>query len=309
MRDMAVSAKVGRGEPIRNAILIAGPTASGKSAYALERAENEHGAIVNCDSMQVYSVLHVLTARPSATETQIVPHHLYGYVHPSQSFSTGQWMADVTELLESGALEDRRPIFVGGTGLYFRALLGGLSQMPKIPDSLRTRLRAELSESGSVRLHKELNEKDPAAAASINPGDPQRVLRALEVFEASGRSILEWQKERTPPLVDELSAQKYLILPDRAVLHRRLEQRLDRMIDLGALAEIAALGQLGIDPAMPAMKAIGVPQLLAAADGAVDLEIALKDAKTATRQYAKRQMTWFRNQLDDNWVILTGQPE
>lgn len=259
--------------------------------------------------MQVYSVLNVLTARPGAREMQIVPHHLYGYVHPSQSYSTGQWLTDIADLLESGGLDGRRPVFVGGTGLYFRALLGGLSQMPKIPDSLRSRLRSELSELGSARLHEELKEMDPAAAASINPGDPQRVLRALEVFEASGRSILEWQKERTPPLVDGLSAQKYLLLPDRAVLRRRLEQRLDRMIDLGALAEIAALRQLEIDPAMPAMKAIGVPQLLKAANGAVDLEKAVEDAKTATRQYAKRQMTWFRNQLDDSWTILPGHPQ
>lgn len=302
------SARVGKGEPVRNAILIAGPTASGKSAFALELAQREHGAVINCDSMQVYSVLHVLTARPDASEMQAVPHHLYGYVHPSQPFSTGRWLADVAGLFETGALEDRRPVFVGGTGLYFRALLGGLSQMPRIPDTLRTRLRAELSASGSVRMHEKLDETDPAAAAEINPGDPQRILRALEVFEASGRSILDWQKRQTPPLVDEASARKYLLLPDRAELHRRIEQRLDRMIDLGALAEIEALRRLRLDPALPAMKAIGVPQFLAAADGSVELETAVENAKTATRQYAKRQMTWFRNQLDESWTTLPAQP-
>ncbi len=259
--------------------------------------------------MQVYNVLNVLTARPGETETRTVPHHLYGYVDPSQAFSTGQWLADVAELIGSGALGGRRPVFVGGTGLYFRALLGGLSQMPSIPQTLRNRLRTNLSELGSERLHGRLSEKDPAAAESIHPGDPQRVLRALEVFEASGRSILEWQKERTPPLVDSASAQKYVLLPDRAVLRRRLEHRFDRMIELGALSEIAALRQLGLDPALPAVKAIGVPQLLAAADGTIDLETAVSNAKIATRQYAKRQITWFRNQLDDSWTIITGQPE
>lgn len=301
---MAISVAAGKGEPVRNAILIAGPTASGKSAYALEHAKRLKGSIVNCDSMQVYSVLKLLTARPGIRDMQTVPHHLYGYVHPSQKFSTGQWLADVASLLRSTKLDGCRPVFVGGTGLYFRALLGGLSDMPQIPDSLRSRLRRELIERGSGGLHENLSEKDPLAAASINPGDPQRVLRALEVFEVSGRSILEWQKRQSPPLVDSASAQKYVLLPERPVLRQRLEQRFDRMIDQGALAEIAELRELALDPAMPAMKAIGVPQLMAAAEGQVDLEAAVENAKTATRQYAKRQMTWFRNQLDDSWTVV-----
>ena len=305
MRDMAVSAKFGKGEPVRNAILIAGPTASGKSAFALEQAQKEHGAIINCDSMQIYSVLHVLTARPSAAEMQTVPHHLYGHVHPSQPYSTGRWLTDVAGLFEAGTHDGRRPVFVGGNRALFPGTAGRpVTNAEDFPILCAPRLRAKLSEAGSARLHGILAEKDPAAAASINPGDPQRVLRALEVYEASGRSILEWQKERTPPLVDASSAEKHLLLPDRAVLHQRLEQRLDRMIDLGALAEVAALRRLNLDPALPAMKAIGVPQLLAAADGSVELEVAVENAKTATRQYAKRQMTWFRNQLDDSWSIV-----
>ena len=294
-------------EALEDAVLIAGPTASGKSAFALDYATRHGGAIINCDSMQVYTVLNVLTARPAPEDLELVPHHLYGYVHPTETYSTGRWLADVARLLKSSRLGGRRPVFVGGTGLYFRALTEGLSEMPEIPSVVRRRLREEMSEFGPEAMHARLAALDPAAAEAIRATDPQRILRALEVFEVSGRSILAWREQRTRPLVRSESAEKLLLLPDRDVLNRRIERRLDGMIEMGALSEVQALRDLDLEPAMPAMKAIGIPQLMAALDGSSTLEASVARAKTATRQFAKRQVTWFRNQLDDSWTRLDGQ--
>lgn len=286
---------------MRNAILIAGPTASGKSAMALDRAEREGGVVVNADSMQCYSVLNVLTARPGDDELARAPHELYGHVHPSRAYSTGVWLRDVTRLKEGGAFADRPPIFVGGTGLYFRALVEGLSEMPEIPDNVRDRWRYELNERGAERLHRILRQEDPEAAAAIRSSDGQRLVRALEVLEASGRSILAWQAERGRPLIDRASAQFFVIQPERAFLVGRIEERFDRMIDNGALAEVAALAALKLDPALPATKAIGFRELEAALEGRVPMTEAILRSKIATRQYAKRQATWFRHQLGAEW--------
>ncbi len=297
---------------MKNAILIAGPTASGKSALALDLAERSGGIIVNTDSMQGYSVLDVLTARPSAAELARVPHFLYGHVHPSVAYSTGAWLRDVTKLIDDGTFSERpdgtfseRPvIFVGGTGLYFRALAEGISDMPEIPQSIRDRWRHELKEQGAARLHGILLREDSAVAMQLKPTDSQRIVRALEVLDASGRSIADWQAARGGPLIDRGSARFLVIEPDRAELVERIEARFDRMLDKGALDEVKRLVALGLDPDLPAMKAIGVRELQAAMAGRLSFPEAIERAKIATRQYAKRQATWFRHQLGPEWQRL-----
>jgi tRNA dimethylallyltransferase len=289
---------------IRNAILIAGPTASGKSALALDLAERKGGAIVNTDSMQVYSVLDVLTARPGAAELARAPHFLYGHVHPAVPYSTGAWLRDVSRLVDGGALAGHVPIFVGGTGLYFRALLEGISDMPDIPGVIRDRWRSELKALGAHRLHRELFRRDAAAAVRLKPSDSQRILRALEVLDASGRSILDWQAARGRPLIERESATLLAIEPQREALVRRIDARFDAMIDRGVLDEVKAILELGLDPALPAMKAIGVRELAAALAGKLPFPEAIERSKIATRQYAKRQGTWFRNQLGPEWRRL-----
>jgi tRNA dimethylallyltransferase len=301
---MKASGRSGEGGRIRNAILIAGPTASGKSALAFELALAIGGAVVNTDSMQGYSVLDVLTARPGPEEMARVPHHLYGHVHPSTAYSTGAWLADVMRLVDEERLEGRPPVFVGGTGLYFRALAEGISEMPGIPQPVRDRWRHELSEQGPAALHRILARDDPAAASRLKPGDGQRIVRALEVLEASGRSILHWQAQRGSPLIDRASARFLVIEPDRQALVARIEARFDAMMDGGALEEVRALDALALDPALPAMKAIGVPELRSAMAGEMTYSRAIERSKAATRQYAKRQATWFRNQLGEEWQRL-----
>ncbi|MEO3386268.1 tRNA (adenosine(37)-N6)-dimethylallyltransferase MiaA [Mesorhizobium sp. CAU 1741] len=294
-------ARQGPNEPLKNAILIAGPTASGKSALALKLAQETGGVIVNADSMQVYGVLRVLTARPDDADLATAPHHLYGHVDPREYYSTGRWMREVADLIASGKLENRPAIFVGGTGLYFRALTEGLSAMPSIPDDVRARWRDALAAEGPEAMHALLAERDAATAARLKPGDGQRIVRALEVHEASGRSITHWQQEAGRPLVDEAKAQLFVIEPERALLHARIEARFDAMMEHGAMQEVLAFGALGVDDAMPAMKAIGVRELQAADRGEISLAEAVARAKAATRQYAKRQSTWFRNQLGPAW--------
>ncbi|MDX8538236.1 tRNA (adenosine(37)-N6)-dimethylallyltransferase MiaA [Mesorhizobium abyssinicae] len=311
MSGIGTSGQAGEGR-VKNAILIAGPTASGKSALALDLAERQGGIIVNTDSMQGYSVLDVLTARPGSTDLARAPHHLYGHVHPSVAYSTGAWLRDVTKLIEDGLLAERpvgtfveRPvIFVGGTGLYFRALAEGISDMPGIPTAIRDRWRYELKEQGAERLHRILMREDSAVGMQLRPTDGQRIVRALEVLDASGRSIAEWQAARGRPLIDRSSARFLVIEPDRAELVGRIETRFDRMLDVGALDEVRELLALNLDPDLPAMKAIGVRELQAAMAGQSSFPEAIERAKIATRQYAKRQATWFRHQLGPEWRRL-----
>nr|WP_199194696.1 tRNA (adenosine(37)-N6)-dimethylallyltransferase MiaA [Phyllobacterium phragmitis] len=289
---------------IKNAILIAGPTASGKSALALRLAKERDGFIVNTDSMQVYGVLDLLTARPQADDLLAAPHYLYGHVPPSQLYSTGRWLGDVEALLNRPELRGRVPVFVGGTGLYFRALTGGLSDMPDVPDEVRERWRGRLAAEGAPALHRVLSGMDAVAATILRPTDGQRIVRALEVMEASGRSIYDWQKEKGRALVDAEAVRRVVILPDRALLAQRISRRFDMMMHSGAVDEVKALLALGLSEALPAMKAIGVREIGAALAGEITFEEAAERAKIATRQYAKRQMTWFRNQLDSGWQIL-----
>ncbi len=289
---------------MRRVTLIAGPTASGKSAAALRIAQDRGAVIVNADSMQVYDGLRVLTARPGPDDLRLAPHHLFGHVPPSTAYSTGQWARDAQAVLERLA-PDVPLVFVGGTGLYFRALRQGLSPMPSIDAAVRAHWRAQLKEKGAAVLHGDLAARDPEAAAALEPGDGQRIVRALEVLDASGRSIRWWQQKTGRPLLgDGDRVDAWLILPDRAALHRRIEDRFDRMIDDGALDEVAALRAMGLDPDLPAMKAIGVPELVAVLDGRLPLAAAITRIKAATRQYAKRQMTWWRNRQAGAWQVV-----
>ena len=290
---------------MKNAILIAGPTASGKSALALRLAQETGGTVVNADSMQVYGVLRVLTARPDEVQLAAAPHRLYGHVDPREAYSTGRWMRDVDALIRSGELGDKPAIFVGGTGLYFRALLEGLSAMPEVPAIVRQRWRNALAEHGPNALHELLVERDPVAARAIRPSDGQRIVRAMEVLEASGKPISQWQARSGTPLVEQSSAQLMVIEPDRTILKARIDQRFDAMIEEGALEEVRAIAALGLDDMLPMIKAIGVRELLAADRGETGFDEAIYRAKIATRQYAKRQSTWFRNQLGPDWQRIS----
>ncbi|PCK80138.1 tRNA (adenosine(37)-N6)-dimethylallyltransferase MiaA [Rhizobium sophoriradicis] len=289
---------------VENAILITGPTASGKSALAVELAKRHGGAVVNADSMQVYDTLRVLTARPSEEEMQGVPHHLYGHVPAGAAYSTGAWLRDVSALLPALKAAGQLPVFVGGTGLYFKALTGGLSDMPAIPEALREELRTRLLEEGPDKLYAELDAIDPAMSANLNSQDGQRIVRALEVIKATGRSIADFHGRSGPVLIDAEKARKIVVLPDRAVLHQRINGRFEKMLQQGAEDEVRSLLALGLPAEAPVMKAIGVSQIAAMLKGEMRREEVLEKGAAATRQYAKRQMTWFRNQMDESWERL-----
>jgi tRNA dimethylallyltransferase len=287
------------------AILIAGPTASGKSALALALAERRGGIIVNADSMQVYRDLRIITARPTAAEEQRASHRLYGHVDAADNYSVGRWCREAGTALAEARWNARPAIIVGGTGLYFNALTRGLAAVPPVPAAIRAEVRARLASEGAPALHTELSRRDPAAAARLMPGDRSRVTRALEVVLATGRPLKEWQEEEeeTPALLDISRAAKVFLMPDREALLRRIDARFDTMIAAGALEEVRALAARHLDPALPAMKAHGVPWLIRHFNGEITLAEAAEKAKRDTRQYTKRQATWFRNQLPQfAWV-------
>lgn len=278
-------------------MLIAGPTASGKSALALMLAERCGGTVINADSMQVYRDLRVLTARPTAEDEARVPHRLYGHVDASENYSAGRWCVDAAKALDEARAGGRLPVFVGGTGLYFKALTGGLAAVPPIAPDVRARLRARLMAEGVAALHAELVRRDPATAARIMPRDRSRILRALEVIEATGRSLGDWHREGQPPVVDAERAVRVFLTPDRKALVARIEKRFADMLRAGALEEVRALDARNLPEHLPAMKAHGVPWLRRHLRGEITLEEAAAGAVMDTRRYAKRQVTWFRNQM------------
>ena len=278
-----------------DAVLIAGPTASGKSAAALALAEALNGVVINADSMQVYAEAPILTAQPDADARARVPHLLYGHVPAATAYSTGRYAADAAEALKQTG--GRLPIFVGGTGLYFTALTEGLSDIPPVPSDIRARARALLEEVGVRELHAQLALKDPKTAAGLRPSDPQRVVRAWEVLMATGTPLADWQQASAAPVLAGMRLAKFVIDLPRPVLRERIGARFESMMGEGGLKE--AEGLAGLDPSLPAAKLLGLRELIALGRGEIGREEAVSHAVTATRQFAKRQMTWFRNRMAD----------
>ena len=282
---------------VSKVILIAGPTASGKSALALEIATSLGGVIVNADSMQVYRDLRIITARPAPADEAQAPHRLYGHVDAAENYSTGRWCVDAAAALAAARQEGRVAILVGGTGLYFKVLTQGLAAVPPIPADIRADVRARLESQGVSALHAELAQRDPVAAARLMPNDRARITRALEVVLATGRSLLAWHEEGLPASLDPANAAKVFLDVGREELAGRIDRRFDAMMAAGALDEARALAARNLNPSLPAMKAHGVPWLIRHLKGEVPVAEAVEHAKLETRQYTKRQATWFRNQL------------
>ena len=286
-----------------SALLIAGPTASGKSALALRLAERHGATIVNADSMQVYRDLQILTARPSTEEERRIPHLLYGHVDAAENHSVGRWLAAAAAALAAAREAGRLPIFVGGTGLYFKALTQGLSDIPSVPAQVRARVRASSAELSTEALHERLASIDPATATLLRPSDRQRVLRALEVFEATHQPLAQFQGKRSPPLLDPVRCLCFFLAPDRPRLNAGIDRRFEAMLETGALEEVQRLAARRLDPALPAMRAHGVPHLLAHLNGDMPLAEAVRRGQLDTRHYAKRQFTFFRHQLPEfHWA-------
>jgi tRNA dimethylallyltransferase len=297
-----------RGERLR-ALLIAGPTASGKSALALALAEKLGGIIINADSMQVYRDLRVITARPTPEEEARVPHLLYGTVDAAENYSVGRWYSDARAAIAAAEAARRLPILVGGTGLYFKVLTRGLAAIPPIPPEIRAAVRTRLQAQGPEPLHRELMRLDPAAATRIRPQDRPRISRALEVIEATGRTLSDWHQVGMPAVLDPADAAKVFLVVAREQLYRHIDARFAAMVAAGALAEVAALDARRLDPQLPAMKAHGVPWLRRHLKGEIPLEEAVAGAQRDTRQYTKRQHTWFRHQLPDwSWLPVAEAP-
>lgn len=285
------------------ALLIMGPTASGKSALALAVAERIGGEIVNADSMQVYRDLRVLTARPSIEEEKRAPHHLYGHVDAAALYSTGRWLDDVLAAIASIRARGATPILVGGTGLYFKALTKGLADIPAADPEARAALRARAEREGAPALHAELAARDAVTAARLQPNDTPRILRALEVLETTGESISALQANTKPALAREEWV-GLALTPDRAALYASINARFDDMLAAGALEEVRAFAARSLDPALPAMKAHGAPALMAHLRGEMKLSEAAEIGQRDTRRYAKRQFTWIGGQMPD-WPRVT----
>ena len=279
-------------------MLIAGPTASGKSALAIALARRFGGTVINVDSMQVYRDLRVLSARPTAAEESEAPHRLYGHVDGAVNHSAMRHVEEVAGLLPDLAAVGSLPILVGGTGLYFKGLTEGFSPIPPVPDHVRAAFRERVADAETAALHRELAERDPAMAETLRPGDRMRIMRALEVVIATGRSLASFQGERVPGPLAQAKLLRLFVSPERAAVRERIDRRFEAMIGEGALGEVEALRDRGLDPLLPVMRAHGVPGLIGYLDGDVSLDEAIRRGQADTRAYAKRQMTWFRHQME-----------
>jgi len=289
-------------------ILIAGPTASGKSALALALARETGGMVINADSQQVHDAWRILTARPGPGDEAAAPHALYGHVPLGSAYSVGRWLGEVATELERARRAGLRPVIVGGTGLYFRALTRGLAPVPPVPRAVRARLESRLAAEGRAALAASLVARDPETATGLDLANPRRVLRALEVLEATGRGLARWQAETPPPLLPAGAAERMVLAPPRAVLRARADARFDAMLSAGALEEARAVAALGLPRSAPGMKAVGAPELLSHLAGDITLEAATEAAKAATRAYARRQETWFANQMPDWPRVAESDP-
>jgi tRNA dimethylallyltransferase len=288
---------------MKNAVLIAGPTASGKSALALEVAARTDGIIINADSMQVYRDLRVITARPTDEELSRAPHRLYGHIGAEEIYSTGRWLREAETEVATVRAAGKTAIIIGGTGLYFTALLKGLSAVPEVPAEVRQQVRDLGDSKDNEALHAMLASLDPRTAAEIRVPDRQRILRALEVIEATGKGLSEWREEPGVPALNAGDYQAFFLETEREALGLRIDARFDKMLATGALDEVKALEARRLDPRMPAMKAHGVPWLIKYLNGEMPIEEAAVHGKRDTRQYSKRQETWFRNQLPEfQWL-------
>lgn len=281
------------------AVLIAGPTASGKSALAIALAERTGGVVVNADSMQVYGDLRVITARPTLDEEARCTHRLFGHVDADADYSVGRWTEDAAQTLAEIRAAGRLPIFVGGTGLYFRALTQGLAPVPAIPEEVRLRIRQEAEADSAQVLHARLATRDPLTAFGLRPTDRQRILRALEVVEATGKPLAEWQAQAGAPLLEGAGSFRIVLEVERDALRARIDRRFAEMLEAGALSEVEALLRRGLAPDRTILKAHGVPALMRHLRGEMDLAAAAAEGQADTRRYAKRQQTWFRHQMPD----------
>ncbi|MCB9999214.1 MAG: tRNA (adenosine(37)-N6)-dimethylallyltransferase MiaA [Methylobacteriaceae bacterium] len=289
------------------AILIAGPTASGKSAVALGLARATGGVVVNADSMQVYADLRILTARPSPADEAAAEHRLYGHVDGAVNYSVGRWLDDFSALMAELDRAGRLAIVVGGTGMYFKAVTQGLSDIPRTPDDVRARVRAQAEGVAPAELHARLAARDPQTAAGLKPTDPQRILRALEVLEATGKPLVAFQGARAAPLLAAGSWRGFFLAPEREVVRAAIDGRFLTMIEAGALDEVARLAAQNLDPALPIMRAHGAPALMAFLRGEMSMDEAIARGQADTRAYAKRQFTFARHQLPDfRWLAPEG---
>jgi tRNA dimethylallyltransferase len=289
-------------------ILIAGPTASGKSALAASLARTLGGVVINADSMQVYRELRILTAAPTAKERSLAPHRLFAFQPAARAFSVAAWLARAEREARVAWKNGRVAIFTGGTGLYFRGLLEGLAAVPAIPPAIRQDVRDRMAAEGVAALYRELQKRDPAMAARLKPNDRQRILRALEVMRASGTSLRVWQRQTGKGLLAGRRVLKICLTLPRPVLEQRIRKRFGQMLDAGALAEARHLRGKNLAHELPAMKALGVRPLLRHVEGTLGLSQALEQTVIESRRYAKRQMTWFRNQFPD-WEFVAAEPD
>ncbi len=288
-------------DPPRSVLIVAGPTASGKSALAMGLAEQLNGVIINADSMQVYRELPILTACPAIEDLARVPHQLYGTLSGDTPCSAGYWRALALKEIEEAGRAGHLPILVGGTGFYLRALKEGIAAVPAVPVTVRDEAEALYSRLGGPAFVEELAERDPESAQRLHPNDRQRLIRAWEVVRATGRPLSAWQRDQGAEVLPaHLKFTTLVQMPERAELYRRCDQRFEVMMEKGALEEVRALMALDYDPKLPVMKSLGVPDLIEYLRGNVELEEAITSAKTKTRRYAKRQMTWLRHQVIDN---------
>jgi tRNA dimethylallyltransferase len=286
----------------RRLALIAGPTASGKSALALALAETAAGTVINADSAQVYADLRIISARPAAADEARAPHRLYGYRDPARPCSAADWAADAKAAIAEARAAGRLPVLAGGTGLYIRTLLDGIAPVPEIDPSIRAAVRSYTVAHNYAALERE----DPGAAARLRPSDSTRVARALEVVRSTGRPLAHWQEDRTGGIAGEVELVPLLLLPPRDWLYQRCDSRFEQMMSDEGLEEVRSLLARGLNPMLPAMRAIGVREVAAFLRGALTREQALEAGRTATRQYAKRQYTWFSRQPPAHWPRFTG---
>ncbi|WP_420405608.1 tRNA (adenosine(37)-N6)-dimethylallyltransferase MiaA [Nisaea sp.] len=296
-----MSSEVSTAESIR-VVVIGGPTASGKSALAVDLAEDLGGTVINADSMQVYRELEIVTARPGAEDLSRAPHRLYGFLGATEVCSAALWRERALEEIHAAAAAGRAPILCGGTGLYLRALTHGLSEMPEVSQEARAAARALHARIGGAELRRCLAEGDPVIASRLHDGDSQRLIRAWEVLQDTGRPLSEWQARpaRAPA---GMTFFMVTVLPERAALYRRCDLRFEKMLEMGGVEEVRALMALDLDPELPSMKALGVPQIIDFLRKKISREECVRLAQRDTRRYAKRQMTWFRNQVHANLLV------